>query len=275
MGVMVVRQGVNGWLVMSGADVAEQAATLSESFGNDRFEPADPSVIGALRRTACGWRAQETSLTLAADQQPDEGPSLEPCLRAWAQATQAESDDDAEALLVTSVAVMRLAMEATASRLRQATAASALEERRHRFNHNKFFHAQIELQEELRRRLGLSTERPLKLGIAETLDDPEEFALSVRVRLVLALLRMSELLARGCSGATLPVFDPSSGDDVPISLRPMQAPRWLVSPWCFRESEVALRLPFRAMVHRARPDNTVRFADLPRAPMDVKLVAGA
>jgi hypothetical protein len=273
---MVAREGIDGWLLLSNADVAELAETLAGRFGNDRFEPGDACVVGALQRLARGWREHETTLRLGTDGRPIEREPIELCFSAWSAATRPRSDgdvdDDAEALLLTSIVAMQLAADATESRPGREAATAGVEQLRERFNHNKFYHAQIELQEGLRRQLGLATDRPLRLGLAETFDDPEEFALVVQAKLTLAMLRISELLSRGSAGATSPVFDPDSGDHVPITLRPLQSSRWLVVPWCFREAEVSLRLPCRAITEPPDPTGAVAFNELPVAPMDVLLI---
>lgn len=267
---MIVRQHADRCLVLSDPDLATVATTLAEHFGNPRFDPPGRSVLRGIARLGAGLADLDRVVRVGPDGRPvdREQAALSDLLAAWTRATHADDADDPEALLLTSFVVLRLAADAGISPPGHPPL-SANAQNRLRFETNKFVHAQVELQEGLRRRLGLATDRPLRLGIAETMDDPAELALSLHLRLMQCLWNMAECLARGRSGGTTPVFSAASGDFDAIGVRMLASDRCLIVPWCFAPDRFEFELPFREWPTRDHRD--VPYADLPRAGWTIRL----
>lgn len=266
---MIVREHDGQTLILSEPDVARLATTLAENFGNHRFAAPERSVIRALERL--GFLDRDATVHPGPGGLPVDRAQLRwtDLLAGWTRATRPGGERDDEALLLTSIVVMRLAADASPPSPAQASS-GADGQLRLQFETNKFVHAQVELQENLRRRLGLATDRPLRLGIAESLDDPTEFALSLQVRLLQCLWQMAEQLARGSAGITNPVFVADTGDFDRVRLRPVSQDRCLVSPWCFASDALTIDRPFRAWSQADAAG--VQYAALPIVSLPLRLV---
>ena len=115
-----------------------------------------------------------------------------------------------------------------------------------RFEVNKFQHAQIELQEKLRTQLGLRTDIPLLLGLAEKSSDPAEQNLLYNFRLLQAMDKLSL-----CICCTKPPFgkidamtDRPGGRMTPLTVSRPEPQTLLVSPWPFDQESIEVSFPF-------------------------------
>ena len=121
------------------------------------------------------------------------------------------------------------------------------------FGVNKFQHQQAEIQEDLRRQLGLRTDVPLTYGLAARGADPREDLLRTHFRLLTFCDRISLEL---CFGQNL--FDsidevPLAANIKPVSIKTMMpdANRAMLSPWPFGDARpisvgiYCTQLPYR------------------------------
>ncbi len=121
-----------------------------------------------------------------------------------------------------------------------------------RFEINKFQHAQIELQETLRRKLGMSLDRPLEVGLAEPGVDRGEDELRQAFRLLQAMDLIS--LAICCTEPptrhTNDVHTSTGARPTRLSMR-RTGSDVTVWPWPFAEPVVQVEVPYRAVPKRA------------------------
>lgn len=143
------------------------------------------------------------------------------------------------------------------------------EARRRQFDLNKIQHALIEHAENLRSKLGLSTDRPLRLGLADGWTNPAEDNLKFDFRLLQAADAIS---LHACC------------DHVPVGLVPAPHPRpgtgqiqmnvahagdgsILLRPWPFEEKQLTLQIPYRSVPAMAYEDVERFRADYAAAPL--------
>jgi len=256
---MIRRQvGQEYWLIGQD-DHAQISGRLAEQLGNARFSP--PSCASAVLGIAlhdCGWPIHDEHPTLNPRHQPldiFESP-MHIGLRIWdASAERAAARDDYAGLLV-SLHGLALSLFATGPSPRDGEKWD-LGEPRARFEVNRFQHKMIELQESLRQRLGMSSDGPLKHGLAESSSDPREQKLVFDFR----WLQMMDQLSL-CICCTEPPFQKIG----PMLPRPGAAPAVIgvcrptaevltLSPWPFGPEEVRIEVPYRRVPARRFEDD--------------------
>lgn len=233
----------NEFLLIAQDDHARFAGQLAEHVGNERFAgllPFRPTVDG-IRLHDSGWPLHDDTPTIDATGLPTH--VLHAPIVLTAQMWSA-SVDRAVAVhpwsgLLVSLHVLRLSTLPDSNKRRHDPRAV--------FELNKFQHRQIEIQEELRKKLGMRIDLPLFFGLAPPGRSEEE-----------DLLRHAAAWMRALDGISLdachdqPLFEKM--DDVlprpegqPISLR-LEHPAPLtigVEPWPFDVVEIAANLPCR------------------------------
>jgi hypothetical protein len=114
------------------------------------------------------------------------------------------------------------------------------------FDINKFQHRQIEIQEELRRRVGVRTDVPLQLGLAGPGVSEADDRLLFNFRILTAMDRLS--LAICCGKNLFPKIEDlrpkPGGAPLPIAVTMPDPATMTLTPWPFDVPEVAL--PIRA-----------------------------
>lgn len=250
------------WLISRDA-----RATLAESFanqiGNERFARLSPSVITAARLTTAGGPSENVP-PLAEDGLPrdeDDAPLAE-TLATWEAAVRAAADHDAYAGLLVSL----LGLSFSAVRAGQVPPRSEGQMLRTGFEINRFQNRMSELQETLRPRLGLRTDRPLRLGLADGWSEPAEEALRSDLRWLEALDLMTLAICRAVPPDPLtgPVFRRPREQAVRLRLDRPRADRLVVAPWPFDAAVVEAFFPYRAV--QALPfRSATEFAETHRA----------
>ena len=125
------------------------------------------------------------------------------------------------------------------------------------FRSNQFLHRQIELQEQLRSRLGMRTDLPLRRGLAESGRSSEEDLLRANFFLMQLLDQISLVLCfdRLVFETIDPVY-PRPGSE-PLALRISQdvPGRYQVKPWPFDSEQIELQIPVRRIPERIYEDD--------------------
>lgn len=245
---MIRRQVGEQFVLVTQNDHAILAGQLARHYGNGRFLRADPleETIRAVVLHDCGWPLHDQEPTLNKDGLPlhvFETP-LEVATRVWEESCQraeGQGEPDYTQLLI-SLHVLGLS----------AYAATHKHSRPEEFELNKFQHRQIERQEELRRRLGMATDVPLRLGLAVPTNIPREEQLRRNHLILQAMDRLS--LALCCTEPPFTKIEnilPKWGA-APVTLRfkHIGGTTVKVEPWPFDQLTISLSVPARAIPAR-------------------------
>src|SRR3982751_2326827 len=226
-------------------DHALLAGQLAEEFGNHAFAAPDPrdATIRGVAMHDCGWPLHDDEPTLNNKHEPLDVFETPPHvgLKVWSEASRRAAELDPYAGLLVSLHSLSLSMFAMSPDRTVANEKWDATDPRTRFEANQFQHAQLELQETLRRRLGLRTDLPTQGGIVTApTEDPRELALRFNFRLLQAMDKISL-----CVCCTEPPFTKIE----PLETQPGHAPQSLrvhrptpatlhLSPWPFALAEL-------------------------------------
>jgi len=173
-GAMIVRETTGGLLLIDQYTHSKLSGEMARRIGNALFAsplPFEP-VVMAIGEHDCGWPTQDCRPVLNKHGVPahvfevDQAIALE----AWGASVEQVMQRDSYACLLVSLHAMALANHAS---LRQPDGPDEFS-RGQAFRLRRFVHRQIELQESLRKTLGLRTNAPLRGGLAEPGLCPEE-----------------------------------------------------------------------------------------------------
>ena len=230
-------------------DHAQLSGRLAQHVGNPLFSPPTPfqETVDGIALHDCGWPLHD-------DVRPTLNPQGLPlhvlespmsvAIPVWSESVRRAAEHDPYSGLLVSLHV--LALSALAQSRDQAMH-ERFRDARDLFELNKFQHKQVEVQENLRRSLGLRTDVPLHLGRAPAGTGAREDLLLFGYHLLKA---MDALSLDACSGGDL--FDtieevyPRPGA-TPVTLkighpRPFEL---TVSPWPFDRAGVGGEVPCR------------------------------
>jgi hypothetical protein len=243
------RQG-NDFLLITQDDHARLSGQFAELIGNSEFVPPssrEETIRGASLHD-CGWPLH--------DDQPTLNPKGEPlhvlespmaiATRVWTEsARRAYEEAGPYAGLLVSIHVFTLSASAKKD---DGTPHERAQSREELFLLNQFQQAQIEHQEDLRRQLGIRTDRPLKLGLFPKRGiDEQEDRLACNYAWVKAMDAISLDLC--CSEDLFPKLDwvrPRPGAE-PVTIRVEHpAPGELaLDPWPFHVDRIERKVPCR------------------------------
>jgi hypothetical protein len=252
---MIRRQMADQFWMITQQDHALLAGRLAEAWGNHRFARLDPdrqeSVIRGIALHDCGWPAHDERPTLDEQGRPRDvfhTPHVI-TLPLWMESARRAAEADPYAGLLVSLHVLALS---ASSRLPAQPATERPfdpDRARERFELNRFQHAQIELQESLRQRLGLRTDLPLHFGLAESAADPREQKLVFDFRLLQAMdfLSLAICCTQPPGQETGPVYLHPGGMMRPLKLRRTTADRLGVNPWPFALARIESTIRYRAI----------------------------
>lgn len=244
---MIRRRIDDRWLMFTQVDHARLSADLGMSIGNDPFAAPDPVVLQAIALHDVGWPIHDDQPTLNTDGEPldvFESPR-DITLPIWSASAAAACQADPYAGLLVSLHV--LSLSAYAVSLDQAR--PGRQTAKLRFAMNQFQHAQIELQESLRKRLGMRLDRPLKLGLAEQSDDPREQKLAFDFRLLQAMDQLSLNLCCTDPPATEMKLHPRPGQPLAtVRFQRISEHHAAVSPWIFQSKSVEVEIACRQLL---------------------------
>jgi len=265
------------WLIAQ-HDHALLAAELAQQIGGRGYAAPSPSAVKGIALHDCGWPVHdEDGPTLNRHGLPLDVFETPPQigLRVWSEgARRAALEADAYAALLVSLHTLSLSVYATTPspvpHEHFDTSDASV-----RFEVNKFQQQQIELQEELRKRLVMRVDEPRRFGLAEQSRDPRERQLIYDFRLLQAADKLS--LSICCTRPPFEVLEPlpvePGGANRPIEVRLAGTFELALSPWPFREDRVAVSVPYRRVpertyaseeafrqTHRAAPLERMHFA---------------
>lgn len=289
---VIRRRHGDGYAVIRQDDHARLCGDLLRHWGTSRFPRPQPfaDVFAAVVLHDCGWAMLDDAPVPTSDGRPPDvfdpppraaatalpGPtdaggsaewaSLERLLSAWTRSAQLAAVAGPWAQLLVSVHALTLSAYAAG----RATTLPL------RFLFNRFQHGQIELQERLRRQLGMSLEWPLTHGLADLNTAPDARRDELEVRLIhhyrhlqaLDLLSLAVCCQTPPTDRSGPLTD--DGEALHWQLRPGEPqPTLRVSPWPFAVERLELRVSARVLGRGPYPHRAVLADALGHAPAEV------
>jgi hypothetical protein len=269
------RVGNEFWLITQ-HDHALLSGELAPHVGNKLFDAPTKSVIDGIALHDCGWPLHDDQPTLNGKGQPidvfESTPEIG--LKVWQAGSEraAAAGDDYAALLV-SLHVLSLSVKSTTP-TPEKHETFEMSNAKTRFEVNRFQHYQIELQERLRKNLGLPTDVPMRHGLAEDAKMPAELTLHFHFRLLQAMDLIS--LALCCTNPPVEqiqnVIPRPGARALTVNLKREPQGVLRVSPWMFQSEVVSVSVPYRAVavknfdsdeefreVYRSAPLSTIQF----------------
>src|SRR4051812_9931994 len=182
---MIRRDMGDSFFVFAQDDHAQLSGELVRHYGNKLFSRPDPleETNRAVALHDCGWPLHDDRPTLNKDGLPldvFETP-LDVAVAVWQAGVEKVENEAAYTQLLVSLHVLGLS----------GFAAARQHDRREQFELNKFQHRQIEKQVELRRKLGMPLDVPLRLGLAVKTDIADEERLRRNHNIVQTMDRIS------------------------------------------------------------------------------------
>lgn len=269
---MIRRQVDDEFWLIPQHDHALLSGELAKHFGNPLFaQPTPlPQAIDGVSLHDCGWPIHDEHPTLNKDGLPIDVFETTPDigLKVWTEsARRAASKNPYTGLLVS---LHSLSLSALAVSQAFGNEKFNPNDMRVRFEVNKFQHGQVELQEKLRTQLGMRTDMPLMLGLAENSSDPAEQNLVYNFRILQAMDKLSL-----CICCTTPPFQKieamTNGPGGPVTPLTVNRPKpktLLVSPWPFDQPFIEVRFPFRRFSAKKFPDEDVFRSEFSSTPME-------
>jgi len=251
--LMIRHRHGNAFLLINQDDHARLSGVLASHVGNARFATPSPrdQVIQGISMHDSGWPAHDQQPTLNADGLPlhvFETP-VDIGTHVWMESVRlARALSDYAGLLV-SLHVMALSALAQSHYLAPDKRHKSAKEL---FALNKFQQNQIQVQEELRPRLGLRTDLALTYGLARRGTSPGEDLLLFNYHLLKAMDGLS--LALLCSELPFHSIDNvfARPGEEPFELRIESVGEWTIrmDPWPFDAPEIAAEVPYRPVAGR-------------------------
>lgn len=246
---MIRRQSGKQILLIRQDDHARLAGQMARMVGNGLFAPPSPfeSVVRGIAEHDCGWIGEDSRPQLNARGQPEHvfEADILTALAAWGRSVEEVVARDPYAGLLVSLHTMALANRAAAHEVEQPDEVS-----RHKtFRIRRFVHRQIEVQEELRGKLQMRTDLPLRGGLAEPGRSADEDLLRANFFLLELLDQVSlnlcfdEVIFR-----RMEMVYPSPGSEsMPGRMIAGEAGSMKLHPWPFNLPSVELQVPARRM----------------------------
>jgi hypothetical protein len=233
----MVRRRVNDdFLLIAQTAHAVLSGTLAAAIGNDRFAPPSPfgPVVQAIDLHDAGWPTHDERPTVNAAGLPAhvlEMP-LRTVLPIWAASTRIVAGHHPYAGLLVSLHGLGLSTRVSTSSAQEL------------FELNRFQHEQVEIQERLRRELGLATDKPLRFGLAEAGRSPEEDLLLFNFRMLqfLDALSLDLCFDEVRFGRIENVFPRPGVEPIAMSVRRSGEGTFTVDPWPFGAAELSLKI---------------------------------
>jgi len=249
---MLRRDAGQDWLLITQHDHAVLSGRLGAHIGNAVFARPEPrdAVLAAFSLHDAGWPLHDDRPTLNPQGIPCHvfEATIDSAMAVWpASADRAAESAGPYAALLVSLHVLGLS---TMIAQHLQTAKLTVPERNQlQFRLNKFQHHEIERQENLRRKLGLSTDLPLHLGLAAPGSGPDEDNLRVNFRLLQAVDRISLTLC--CTGLLFPQIEeiPPRPGAAPLTLHLRHDPggALAITPWLFDAPTLSFKIPARRL----------------------------
>jgi hypothetical protein len=258
----------DSFLLITQHDHALLAGRLAERIGNGLFGAPSPfaEVVRAVSLHDCGWPVHD-----------DEGPTLNPkglplhvlespmdvATRVWTESVRRATEHGPYTGLLVSLHVTALSNFAQAN---WPIVHERIKTPAEKFMLNKFQQQQFEIQEKLRRQLGMRTDLPLENGLAEPGVDEAEDLLAFNYGLLKTMDRVSLDLC--CSEDLFREIEdvyPRPGEP-PLTIKVKHTGRAAMelSPWPFGPQRLEFEVPCRRIPAQAYA-NVETFREVYRA----------
>jgi hypothetical protein len=224
-------------------DHARLSGELARRYGNKWFARPDPleEVVRAVGLHDCGWSIHDQRPTLNKDGLPVDvfETPLAIALEVWREGVERVKNEAPYTQLMVSLHVLGLS----------GFAASHAHDRLEQFELNKFQHRQIEIQESLRKRLGMALDVPLRLGLAVTHESPQE----ENLRRNHLILQTMDRISLGLCSTEMPfariegIMPRPGGPLVTLSFERTDLWALKVAPWPFEVEKIEVEVPYRAV----------------------------
>jgi hypothetical protein len=241
---MIRRRDGENWVLISQSDHAALSGELARHVGGMAFAKLEETAIRACAMHDAGWPLHDEAPTLNLDGNPldvFETPR-ELGLSIWEKSAEIATEENPYAGLLVSLHSLHLS--ALPMPVPERFENSQM---RQRFENNKFQHKQIELQENLRRKLGLQTDIPLTLGLASPGTDPREDQLLFDFRWLQALDQISLAICCTQSPFDRAMVYARPGRRVTELHLARSGNDLLVSPWPFEQRELSCTIAGRVV----------------------------
>lgn len=245
---MIRHRHDNEFFLFPQHDHALLSGRLAEQISGSVIARPSPSTIKGIALHDCGWPIHDDQPTLNARGEPlhvFETPPEIATLNWTASARRSANLDPYSGLLV-SLHVLHLSLMSQASHRSPEDI----------FELNKFQHGQIELQEQLRPKVGLRIDRPLTHGLAPRGTSAAEDQLLFDFRLLRAMDALS--LALLCSEELSITMDGlmsrPGGAEVAMSVERPSEFTVRVDPWPFEPDALEYPVPFRRLPGKSYVD---------------------
>jgi hypothetical protein len=249
---MIRHRRGDDFLLFTQNDHALFAGVLAEHVGNGGFSPLSPlgPTVQGIARHDSGWPLYDDNPVLDRDGLPMHvlHATLDISTHAWSESVDRAAAFHPWSGLLVSQHVLRLSSLPHEGDGEQGKRIDP----RVVFAINKFQHRQIEIQETLRARLGLRTDLPLTLGLAQPGANVDEDQLLVAACWLRALDSMSLdiLCDRALFDAIDYVFPQAGAAPVRFAVGRPSPFVLTLSPWPFDQEKIVADMPFRSVPAR-------------------------
>lgn len=268
---MIRHRTGDAFILITQHDHALLSGRMAEDLSGEPIRRPAPGAIQGIALHDCGWPLHDDEPTLNRDGVPLHVFETPPAIatRVWSASASRAANKDAYCGLLVSLHVLNLSvMSASAHRLPHDV-----------FEINKFQHRQIELQEQLRLKLGMRIDLPLTQGLAQPGENEREDALLFDFHLLRAMDALS--LALCCSEKLFVSLDnvlPAPGA-APIALKLDRPGEFAVTldPWPFESDPLELAVPCRRVPAKSYADDREFreiYANAPVETVQVRASAG-
>jgi hypothetical protein len=249
----------DAFLLITQHDHALMAGEFARRIGNSMFVPPSPfeEAIAGIALHDCGWPLHDDAPTLNPKGLPLhvlESP-MDIATRVWTESARRATEKHPYTGLLVSLHVTALSQFAKSQwpRLLPHEHAKSPAEQ---FMLNKFQQQQFELQENLRKQLGMRTDLPLESGLAEIGMDDAEDLLAFNYSLLKAMDRISLDLC--CSEDLFQQIDevyPRPGEQsVTLKVKHTGPGAMELSPWPFAVEQLVFEVPCRRVAAKTYSD---------------------
>lgn len=246
---MIRRRQGNDILLIRQTDHASISGALAKHLGNAMFTPPSPfsSVVEAISAHDAGWPLHDDRPTLNDQGLPRhvfEMP-LSTALEIWTESSRRVAAADPYVGLLVSLHQLGLSSNAEP----KPSAEPSRHTPRELFDLNRFQHGQVELQEQLRRQLGMRTDLPLDHGLAPVGRSPEEDLLRCNHQLLQLFDRISlNLCFNEVRIAQVDHVCPRPGrGGICVHVHKNADDSFRLDPWPFDRDEIALAVPAKRL----------------------------
>ena len=220
------------FLLFTQHDHALLSGRLAEHISGGLITKPLPQAIQGIALHDCGWPLHDDHPTINPKGLPlhvfETPPQI--ATQVWSASARRAANKDPYSGLLVSLHVLNLSFMSMESHRDPPDA----------FELNKFQHAQIELQEQLRPQLGLRIDRPLTHGLAQPGTDPEEDQLLFDFRLLRAMdaLSLALLCSESLSVSIEGLQSSAGGGEINIRIGRPEEFEVTLNPWPFDEARI-------------------------------------